>query len=147
MTSLHPIQLLSFETCKFGDRAKVTGFRKTLREFACNDVNLAICLDGGIIKIRMDGDTKVCRQCPRCRRPDDNKHILPCKGRIDLGRIRQHWKLYIYGRRRVVVILDLGLGERRLVMNAPIDGTQSFGNPAAFEELAKKPSGRRFVFR
>ena len=95
----------------------------------------------------MNSDAEICRQGPRGCRPDHYENIFARKGSVDLSRIGSKRKFYIDRRRRVLAVLNLGLGERRLVVDAPINGTQALVNVTAFEKLAEKTRGRRFVFR
>ena len=86
----------------------------------------------------MNRDAKIGRQRPRCCRPNHDKHVLADECAVDLGRIGLERKLDVNGRRCVFAILDLSLGKRGLIVDAPIDRTQAFVNEAAFEELAEK---------
>ena len=49
--------------------------------------------------------------------------------------IGSQWKAHPDGRAGVVLILDLGFGERGSIMDAPVDGFQAFVNVAAIQEF------------
>ena len=55
----------------------------------------------------------------------------------ELSQIVVHRELHIHGRAGVVLIFDLSLGQRRLVVIAPVDGLEALVNVALFVHRAK----------
>ena len=133
-----PVELRALESRDLFVLGKAARFGKRLRQLGRDDENLVVRnLDRRIIKIRMNRDAQIRRQRPRCRRPDHEKNILAGECRIDLRRIGLQRKLYVNRRRRVLLVFDLGLGERGLVVDAPVDRTQAFVDVAAFEKSCR----------
>ena len=87
-----------------------------------DDVHFAVCGSyDGVALVRVQGDSKVAGQRPDGGRPDDEVKLRLIK----VGKLTEvivHGKLHIHGRARVVLILDLGLGQCGLVMCAPVNG-------------------------
>src|SRR5258708_23759371 len=65
------------------------------------------------------------RQAPRGGRPNNGGAFFPRQRRIDPSRIVEQGIAHPYGGTGMVFVLDLGLGESRLVMHAPVDRAQS----------------------
>ena len=102
-----------------------------------DDVHFAVCgLDDSVALVRVQGDGKVAGQRPDGGRPDDEVKLRLIKVR-QLAEIIVHGKLDIYGRARVVLILDLGLGQCGLVMSAPVNGLETLVDVAVFIHLAE----------
>ena len=90
----------------------------------------------------MNCDAKVGRQCPwRCR-PNQDEHFSPFEGRINFCRVGCQRKLHINRWTAVLSVFHLRFSERRLIVDAPIDGPRAFVNEAALDEASKQT--RRF---
>ena len=60
-------------------------------------------------------------------------------------RSRSELKLDVDGRRRVILVLDLGLGQRRPAVDAPVDRLLALVDEAVFDELPQRPCDVRLV--
>src|SRR5262249_5609626 len=65
--------------------------------------------------------------------------------RIDQLRITLERKLHINRRARVLVILNLRLGERRLILDTPVNRSRAFINPATLDKTRKHARRLGFV--
>ena len=93
----------------------------------------------------MHCDAQVRRQGPRRGGPDQHEYFASCEGRINLCRIACQRKLYINRRARVLVVLDFRFSERRLIVNAPVDGPRALVNETALNKAREQPGGLGFV--
>ena len=65
-------------------------------------------------------------------------------GSINAGSLRKR-KLHVNRRTRVLVVFDFGFGQRRLIVNAPVDRPRAFVDVATLDEASKQPRRFRFV--
>src|SRR5215217_1687111 len=89
----------------------------------------------------MNSDAEVCRQRPGRRGPDHYEDFSPGECRIDQSRIALQGKLHIDRWTRVLVIFNFGFGERRLVLEAPVNRPCSFVDPTTLDEPRKHARG------
>ncbi|VTR68162.1 hypothetical protein DESC_70002 [Desulfosarcina cetonica] len=100
---------------------------------------------GGIIEIRVQGHGQVGRQGPGCGGPDHHGHLSSGQTRVDLGRVIFQGKLDIHRRRGLVVIFDLGFGQGRFAVAAPVDRFLAAEKAALQGELAALPGDDRLI--
>ena len=84
----------------------------------------------------MQSDGQVAGQRPDGGRPDHEVQLAV----IQLGQLAQivvHGELHIDGGAGIVLVLDLGLGQRRLVVGAPVHGLQALVDVAVLVHLAE----------
>ena len=93
----------------------------------------------------MKRDRHRCRQRPRGSRPDDGRNFLSRERSVELRRIIQQPVLYPHRRTGVVLVLDLGFGERGLVVHAPVHGAQALVDEVIFVEREEGLQHHRFV--
>ena len=85
------------------------------------------------------------RQSPRSRRPNQRvKSTLPRA--LQFGRLF-HFVMHPNRQAGVILVFDLSLGQRRAVMQAPINRLQPFVGVALFDERQKRVRDHRLVFR
>src|SRR5215208_236101 len=93
----------------------------------------------------MNSDAEIRRQRPWRRGPDHYEHFSPGECRINQSRIALQRKLHIDRWTRVLVIFNFGFGERRLVLETPVNWPRSFVNPTTLDEPRKHTRGFGFV--
>jgi hypothetical protein len=134
--------LQMFERRAFVDLADfVVGPAELLRrgcdELLREDVVLAVVLDDCVIEVGLHRDGEIRRQRPGRGGPDDRvQRFLDRKVERGDGFLA-HAKAHVDRRRRVLAILDLRLGERGLVIRAPVHGLEAFVDRAGPEETAE----------
>src|SRR5215208_3633210 len=89
----------------------------------------------------MNSDTQICRQRPGRRGPDHYEDFSPGECRIDQSRIALQRKLHIDRWTRVLVIFNFRFGERRLVLETPVNRPCSFVNPTTLDKPRKHARG------
>src|SRR6185503_16399665 len=102
-------------------------------------------LERRVFKIRMNGDAEVCRQRPGRRGPDQHENFSTSERRIDERRIALQRKLHVDRWARVLMIFNFSFRERRLVLDAPVNRTRAFVNPATFDKPREHPCSFGFV--
>ena len=97
----------------------------------------------------MRDDREVGRQRPRRGRPDHQREPLALEPRIELAapRVVDQRQLDVDARRAVVLVLDLGLGERGAVARAPHDRLLAAVEVTAARELRQRAGDRALVAR
>jgi len=103
---------------------QLEGVHAIVHEVLRHDEDLArlLHLHGGVEEFLVEGDGQVGRDRPGGRRPDDGEDLLALQFRPQGRDVRDHGKLDVDGRRDVVAVLHLRLGQRRLAGGAPVDG-------------------------
>ncbi len=92
-----------------------------------HDIGFAADADGAVLEIGMDRRGQVRGERPGRGGPDDVIH----RAFETLGKGVNRLELHVDRRRRVVVILDLGLGEGRPARAAPVDGLEALVHVSA----------------
>ena len=102
-----------------------------------HDIHLtAVGTNHGVLLLRVQGDGQVAGQGPDGGGPDDEVQLAL----IQMGELAQivvHGELHIHRGAGVVLILDLRLGQRRLVVGAPVHGLEALVDVALFIHLAE----------
>src|SRR5690242_16177636 len=122
----------AWKGCDHARGFETTFFRDRLDEIPCDYVNLIPNIDGCVIEVGIHGDSKVSRKRPRRSCPDQHENRLALsvdfrdrRGTVLLKLeyliVRQR-EFHIDRRTGVLFILDLGFGERGLIMYAPVNG-------------------------
>ena len=102
-----------------------------------HDVHLAVrCLHEVIQFARVERDGEVAGQGPDRRRPDDEEELAVVDVR-QLAEVIVHRELHVHGRARIVLILDLRLGEGGLIVRAPVHGLEALVDVAILIHLAE----------
>ena len=100
-----------------------------------NDVDLAVIgLDERVALSRMQADAEVARQRPDRRCPDEEIELAV----VDVGELSEivmHRELDVHRGAGIVLILDLRLGERGLVVRAPVHGLETLVDVALLVHL------------
>ncbi len=129
-------------------------FATCVDEVAGDDVDLALfTLYRRVLELRVDGDAEVGGQRPRRRRPDEEEDLARvvlvaedlALEDLGLDRVLRERELDVDGRARVLAVLDLGLGQSGLVVDAPVDGARALVDVAALDEAAELPRRLRLV--
>ena len=95
----------------------------------------------------MHGDGEVGGQRPRRRRPDHEGCAPTAEPGREGARRRLDLELHVDAGRPLVLVLDLGLGQRRLAVHAPMHGLQTLVHGAPTDEAPELPHDRRLVGR
>ena len=153
MTALEPVQFRAGKACQHLEW--LTAFGLSLcqsalcghgfQQFAGYDIDLIAIRERCILEIRMDCDAQVSRQRPGCGGPDQHENFSPGQGGIDQRRITGQRKLYVHRGTGVLSVFDLGFGQRRLIVDAPVDGARAFVDIATLNEAAELSRGLGFV--
>ena len=102
-----------------------------------HDVQLAVgSFHHGVALVRVEGDGQVAGQRPDGGGPDDEVELAV----IQVGQLAQvvvHGELDVDGGAGVVLILDLRLGQGRLVVGAPVHGLQALVDVAVLIHSAE----------
>ena len=102
-----------------------------------HDIHLAVRGLHEVIQLaRVERDGEVAGQRPDRRRPDDEEELAVVNVR-QLAEIVVHRELHEHGRARIVLILDLRLGEGGLVVGAPVHGLEALVDVAVLIHLAE----------
>ena len=102
-----------------------------------HDVHLAVGrLDEVVQFARVERDGEVAGQGPDRGRPDDEKELAVVDVR-QLAEVVVHRELHVHGRARIVLILDLCLGEGGLVVGAPVHRLEPLVDVAVAVHLAE----------
>ena len=141
-------------------RAARPGRRRALREVAPaaffggdveqvggDDVDVACHIDGDVLELRMEGDGHVGRDGPGRGGPDEAVDLAAGERGIDGGGVGRECEANPDGRAGVVLVLDLGFGQRGAVVDAPVDGLETFVDVAAIEEIDERAGDDRLVLR
>ena len=121
--------------------------RHIRRQLRRDDVNFAARFQRDVLFIRMKRHRHRRRQRPRSRRPDDGRNFLPRQRRINLRRIVEQPILHPHGGAGVVLIFDFGLGQRGLVVHAPVDGAQPLVDESVFVKRKERRQHDRLILR
>ena len=90
-----------------------------------------MALEGDVLLLGMHRDRQVGRQRPRGRRPDDQRRL----GRGGSRRQRADQReAHVHRRRALILVLDLGLGQRGLAVHAPVHGLEALVHEAAADQ-------------
>ena len=102
-----------------------------------HDVDLAVRGLHEVVQFaRVECDGKVAGQGPDRRCPDDEEELAVVNVR-QLAEVVVHRELHVHGRARIVLILDLRLGEGGLVVGAPVHGLEALIDVAVLIHLAE----------
>ena len=113
------------------DGAELRDPRERLGELRGDDERLAPRLQRDVVLVGMHGDAEVRGKRPRRGRPDDERRAR----RVGHGRQRaEQRELHVDGRRALILVLHLGLRERRLAVHAPVDRLEALVDEAAGHE-------------
>ncbi len=93
----------------------------------------------------MHRDGQVGRQRPGRRGPDDGEGRTPAQRTVQRRRHRDERELHVDGRRALLLVLDLGLGQRRLAVHAPVHGLEALVDDAATDEAPELARDHRLV--
>ena len=93
----------------------------------------------------MHHDGQISRECPGRGGPDRHRHRAAGQRRIQPGRVRGQRKRHVDRGRAVVLVLHLGLGQRREARRAPVDRLQSAVHPTRADELPQLAQDVRLV--
>ena len=112
-----------------------------------HDVDLTADLERDIALGRVDRDREIGRQRPRRRRPDHREDGAATERRLQIGRNGGQRKLDPHRRRLLILVLDLGLGQSRLAVHAPVDRLESLVDQTTPDEAAKLPGDDGLICR
>ena len=114
-----------------------------------DDHRAAVDLVGAVVELRMKRDRQVRRDRPGGRRPDQDRDLTPGQRRHRRGERAGAFgcqqELDVDRGRRVVVVLDFGLGERRAAVDAPVHRLLALVNQPLLDETAKRSRDRRLI--
>ncbi len=104
---------------------------------------------GAVVEVGMEGDRQVGRDGPGRRRPDQDRRLAAGERRdarreIPSGRRRQG-ELDVDRRRGVVLVLDLGLGQRGAAVRAPVHRLLALVDEALLDEPPQGADDRSLV--
>ena len=85
-----------------------------------DDQKFAVARDRDVVQLRVGDDREVRRQRPGRRRPDDERRALVAQPRLGLADVAVDREADVDGRRGVLFVFDLRLGQRRAVGEAPV---------------------------
>ncbi len=132
-----PHRLLDFK------RGEIAVRGKTLRHRRSHEIAMFARMHDGVIEIGMDGDREIGRERPGRGRPDDD---VQGAARAERRGVR-HRKLHPDRRADVVLVFDLGLGQRRLAGDRPVDRLLAAINQPVFDKGGERAQHFRFVRR
>jgi len=116
-----------------------------LGERAGHDQRLTVQLHRRVGLSGVHGDRQVGRERPGGRRPDDKRSPPATQGLRQGGSRGLHGELHVHRGRRLVFVLHLGLGQRRLAVHAPVNGLEPLVHEAAPHKASEFPGDRRLV--
>ena len=101
-----------------------------------------------VVELGVGDDRQVGRQRPGGRGPDDERRLLLLEARVGLAQIADDREAHVDRRRGVVLVLDLGLGQRRVMREAPVHRLLvAVDEPRAREPGQLAGDGRLVVLR
>ena len=142
MPVLEPDELGALERGEAPRRLEPRDPGKGVGETGGNDEGLAVHVERDVLLARVHRDGEVGRQRPRRRGPDDDRRAR--RGR-EARQGRHQRELHVDRRRLLVLVLDLGLGQRGLAVHAPVHGLETLVDEAPAHEAAELPHDRRLV--
>src|SRR6266404_4580201 len=101
--------------------------------------------DNGVIEIGMKSERAIVRQRPGRGGPDDGAYVTANFRSVAFAAAHDA-KLHPDRRASVVLIFDLGFGERGVVVDAPIDGLAATINVALLHEVKKGAGNGGLIF-
>ena len=103
-----------------------------------DDVHFAVVVvaDDGVALVGMQRDGEVAGQRPDRGRPNDEAELALIE-MAELAEVVVHRELDVHGRAGVVLIFDLRLGQRRLVVIAPVYGLEALVDVALLVHCAE----------
>ena len=112
-------------------------------QFAHQDQRALFGFDQVVGQFRMHADRLVGRQRPRGRRPDHREGRAAQVGQTEgggqlFGVVLMHLEGDVDGRRGLVLVLDLGLGQRRTAVQTPVDRLQPLIEVALLQNPAQR---------
>ncbi len=145
MTKPEPFHGTALETRY--DLARESGIlEEALQKRLGHDEGLVTAAHADVGEVGMEGDGEVGRERPRGGRPYDSAEVAAVEA---LGQpvvlSRRQRELYRDSRRRVVVVLDFGLGQRRLAMDAPLHGLHALVGVSLQEAVGEGPGDGRLI--
>src|SRR5215204_18388 len=126
MTRFETVKLCARKTRDDSRFTKITLSCDGGDELAGHDVNLIPVFEGGVFVVRVKCDAEICGQRPWCCGPDHYKHVPPGECGIDECGIALKWKFNVDGRTRVLMIFNFGFGQRRLILETPVNRARTF---------------------
>ncbi len=120
---------------------------KVVHQRAGDDVHLFAFRERDVLLGGMHRDGEIRGQGPGRGGPDDRERAAIAEGRLQLGRNRRHRELDPYRRRPLILVLDLGLRERRPVIHAPVDRLEPLVDETAADEASELARDDRLVRR
>ncbi len=100
--------------------------------------------DKHVLQFRVQRDRQVGRQRPRRRGPDHHRHrafarvVGRAVQRADETGFIHDAETHVDRGRSLVAVIDLGLGQRRTAIGAPVHRFVALGNVAVFDDLAER---------
>ncbi len=149
MLERHPLKPCSLESRNLSSRAQFARGRHLLSQRGRHNVHRRVRTvahrQRHVVKVRMEGHGKRCRQRPWCRRPDDRRNIPAFEFRCDRPRIRRQLVAHINRRAGVHLVLHFRLGQRRAVVDAPVNRLQPPINKTLLEESVERLQRPRLI--
>ena len=112
-------------------------------ENACDDEDFTVVFDCRVFEFGVERNSKVSRESPRSRCPDNEVHLLALK----LLQFVNEREFDIYRRRLMVVVFDLGFSKRRFAARAPVNGLFRLEKCARLCNFRELMSDAAFIFR
>ena len=146
-----PFELLALHPRDLAIERLADGLPDALGESLGDDDGAAVDVVGRVVELGMKRDRQVRRNRPRGRRPDQHGDAASGErghARRQIGRgVRVQRELDVDRRRRVILVLDLGFGQRRAAVDAPVHRLLPLVDEAALDELAERPRDVRLIAR
>ncbi len=121
--------------------------RRGRKQIRRDDVDSVADRNRNVFILRMERDAEVGRKRPGRGGPDQAVDVLSGQRRIDRGGVRVQSKTNPNRWALVVLVFDFGLGQRRPVVDAPVDRLQSLIYIALVENVDERPGDHRLIGR
>ncbi len=123
----------------------IAGFGRGVYQILGDEIDNAVIFNRRVGESRVITDGEIRRNGPGRGGPDEAKDAFAGQGRIDGLGGRGQGEFHPNGRAGMVFVLDFGLGQRRAVMDAPVDRLQSFVNEALVQKIDERLGDDGFV--
>ena len=122
-------------------------FGRHLHQVRRYEIHGARHLHRRVFEARIVGDRHVRRDGPRRGGPDHREYLAAGQCGVDRGRVREKRKPHPDGRAVMVRVLHFRLGQRRAILDAPVDRLQALVDVTLIQEIHERAGDHGLILR